>query len=64
MPESPKATAKVRNMTGEPRRLPAAGRVIQPTEVITLPAHLAQLLAEQPGWDLVAPRKPASKGEE
>ncbi|TCO54140.1 hypothetical protein [Actinocrispum wychmicini] len=70
MPEqTPDATedtdgAKVRNMTGEPRDLPVASRIVQPNDLITLPRLVAERLAEQPGWDLVVPHKPTSRREE
>ncbi|WP_165960992.1 hypothetical protein [Actinocrispum wychmicini] len=47
-------------MTGEPRELPIMFRTIQPGESVTLPAPVAQRLAEQPGWDLVTPGKPTA----
>ncbi|TCO47301.1 hypothetical protein EV192_11741 [Actinocrispum wychmicini] len=53
-------TDEVRNMTGEPRELPIMFRTIQPGESVTLPAPVAQRLAEQPGWDLVTPGKPTA----
>jgi hypothetical protein len=50
----------VRNKTGEERYIPSLGeagypvnRTVGDDETVDLPAELADLLAEQPGWELV-----------